>query len=134
MCFCIDRKCFSSAKNVFTMAGNVGAGARNISQGSKMFSGAGETFQKTCRPPFRCIALRTTLSSTRPMVEEIETVPIEGETVFVRDFAAKAYLLFLFHDLGKRLHGQRAGKTVFGPRTDKVGRLMARLVTKNIDP
>jgi hypothetical protein len=83
------------------------------------------------------VALPADLFSNRPMVAETE---IAGEdhtqgnapTAFVRDFAGKAYLLFLFHDLGYLFHNNPEGRP-FRNKADEIGRAVAQVVRMNTE-
>src|SRR4051812_49879674 len=55
-----------------------------------------------------------------------------GQTVFVRDFAGKVFLLFHYHDLGHRLRSAGPNERIFGGRADEIGRSIAWFVKKNI--
>src|SRR5205807_774540 len=77
------------------------------------------------------IALSTALPSNRLMVEEVKCDSIGDPTAFVRDFAAKAYFLFLVHDLGWQFR-EHPHQRIFGGRADEIGRVVARLVRSNI--
>lgn len=55
-----------------------------------------------------------------------------GPIVFVRDFAGKAFLLFLYHDLGYWLRNAGANEAVFGGGADEIGRSIAPFFRQNI--
>jgi hypothetical protein len=89
----------------------------------------------------RGVALRVELFSNQPMVAEreiagedgIDGTQGDGPKEFVREFAGKAYLLFLYHDLGCLFH-EDPGQKLFNGAADDIGRLIARMIKKTASP